>query len=82
MFGLEVKAQSMETQQSRKTFSEKHQRPHQHLEGDQVDTPHDQIQAQDPTTESHEKHVQLSVNIITRRSSMQKEKGEHDMKTL
>jgi len=54
LFGLEVKAQSMETQQLRRTFSEKHQRPHQHLEEDQEDTPHDQTQAQDPTTESHE----------------------------
>lgn len=57
----------METQQLRRTFSEKHQRPHQHLEEDQEDTPHDQIQAQDPTTESHEKHVQF-VNIIIIRS--------------
>ena len=54
MFGPEVKAQSMETQQLRRTFSEKHQQPHQHLEEDQEDTPHDQTQAQDPTTESHE----------------------------
>jgi hypothetical protein len=54
LFGLEVKAQSMETQQLRRTFFEKHQRPHQHLEEDQEDTPHDQTQAQDPATKSHE----------------------------
>lgn len=69
LFGLEVKAQSMETQQLRRTFSEKHQRPHQHLEEDQVDTLHDQTQALDPTTVSQDKHVKLAVNIFTVRTS-------------
>jgi hypothetical protein len=53
LFGLEVKAQSKETLQLRMTISEKHQRPHQHLEEDQEDTPHVQIQAPDPTAESY-----------------------------
>jgi hypothetical protein len=53
LFGLEVKAQNMETLQLRRTFSEKHQRPHHDLEEDQEDTLHGQIQAPDPTAESH-----------------------------
>jgi hypothetical protein len=57
LFGLEVKAQSMETPRLRRTFSEKHQQPHQRLEEDQEDTPHDQTQAPDLTTVSHDKHL-------------------------
>lgn len=53
LFALLEKAQSMGTLRLKRTSSEKHQQLHQHLAGDQEDTPHGQIQALDPTTESN-----------------------------
>jgi hypothetical protein len=67
LFALLGKAQSMGTLRLRRTFSEKHQLLHQHLEEDQEDTPLGQIQALDPTTESNK-----TCSIITNNNIMTK----------